>query len=1302
MKGRFFSREKGKNELDGGEPKLESGTGSDADISLAIPGPQQPLPGVGVTDLFWFATRREIFMDCIGIIAAVAAGAAQPLMSLFFGNLTNSLVNFGIVANAVHFDVHNEALIAAADDFRATAALDASYITYIGLASFICTYTYMFIWTYTGQVMAKRVRETYLRAVLRQDIAFFDNVGPGEIATRIQTDTHLLQQGTSEKVALVFNYSGAFFSGFALAYARSWRLALALSSILPCMIITGGILGKFLTAYKQLGRTAIAEGGSLAEEVISTIRTAHAFGTQTKLSQLYDGRVHNSLVADAKAAVWQGCGLATFFFIIYSGYALSFSFGATLILQGNASIGAVITVFSAIFVGSTSLTLMAPTLQAITHARGAAAKLYETIERIPSIDSASPDGLKPENVSGLIEFDHVQFNYPSRPSVPVIKDITISFEAGKTTAIVGASGSGKSTIVSLVERFYDPTSGAVKLDGRDVKDLNIKWLRSQIGLVSQEPTLFSTTIEGNVAYGLIGTQWETASQEEKRNLVKAACIKANADGFISNLPDGYQTKVGEQGFLLSGGQKQRVAIARAIVSNPRILLLDEATSALDTQSEGVVQDALDKATAGRTTITIAHRLSTIKLADRIYVMGAGAVLEEGTHDQLLARQDSAYAELVKAQQLREEQETVGDSIYHGEEAQDDISGIHQATREEVPLSLHETGSRSVASEILGKRQVDNDKQHMRSIPHLFSRIGNLNRDTWPRYLVGSACAIVAGMIYPVYSIVYGMTLNAFQTTDHHGLRVAVDRDALWIFLIAIVAAVSMGCQNYLFSSAAAKLTYTVRSLSFKAIIRQDIEFFDEEKNTTGSLISGLSDNPQKVDGLAGITLGQIIQSTACLVGGCIIGLAYGWKLALVGIACIPFIVTTGFIHLHVVVLKDERNKNAHESSAHLACEAAGAIRTVASLTREDDCCTIYSESLLKPLRDSKKTAIWSNLLFSLSQAMVFFAVSLVFWYGSRLVASTEYNIQQFFICLNNTIFGALQAGNIFAFIPDMSSARSAANNIIDLLDSIPEIDAAQSEGKKTDNVQGHVRFEDLHFRYPTRPGIRVLRGLNLDVKPGTYIALVGASGSGKSTIIQLAERFYDPLAGHIYLDGQLISEFNVQEYRKNISLVSQEPTLYAGTIRFNILLGAIIPADAVTQEDLEAACRDANILEFIQSLPDGFDTEVGGKGSQLSGGQKQRIAIARALIRNPKVLLLDEATSALDSNSERVVQEALDKAARGRTTIAIAHRLSTIQNADCIYFIKDGKVSEAGTHNELLALRGGYYEYVQLQALGKK
>ena len=377
---------------------------------------------------------------------------------------------------------------------------------------------------------------------------------------------------------------------------------------------------------------------------------------------------------------------------------------------------------------------------AITQGRGAAAKLFATIERIPVIDSSDPGGLKPDKAVGEITLEDVEFNYPSRPDVPIVKGINITFTAGETAALVGASGSGKSTIISLIERFYDPLRGSVKLDGVDIRDLNTKWLRSQIGLVSQEPTLFSTTIKGNVAHGLVNTPYDHLSEEEKFKLIKEACIKANADGFISNLPDGYDTMVGERGFLLSGGQKQRIAIARAIVSDPRILLLDEATSALDTQSEGIVQDALDKAAAGRTTITIAHRLSTIKDADCIYVMGEGLVLEKGTHAELLADEQSVYSRLVNAQKLRETKEVEDGNSTRAVSVEVDMEKVAE---KEVSLARKDT-IRSITSDPAQKRNderkqdVDEDKY---SIPYLFMRIGLLNREGLWRYAVGSVFAI---------------------------------------------------------------------------------------------------------------------------------------------------------------------------------------------------------------------------------------------------------------------------------------------------------------------------------------------------------------------------------------------------------------------------------------------------------------------------------------------------------------------------------------------------------------------------------
>ncbi|KAL9710959.1 hypothetical protein Ac2012v2_005499 [Leucoagaricus gongylophorus] len=1228
---------------------------------------------VAFLELFRFLTKREIVINVIGIIAAAAAGAAQPLMALLFGNLTQDFVAFQTILND---PARQDDIPAAADAFRHNAALNASYLTYIGVGMLACTYTYMSGWVYTGEVNAKRLREHYLRAVLRQDVAYFDKVGAGEVATRIQTDTRASHP------------------------ARSWRLALAMSSILPCIAITGAAMNKFVSKYMQLSLKYVAEAGSIAEEVISTVRTAQAFGTQAILSSLYDTFINDSLQVDMKAAIWHGFGMGTFFFVVYSAYALAFSFGTTLINHGWANAGEVINGVMSILIGSFSLALLAPEMQAISHARGAAAKLYATIDRVPDIDSANPDGLQLENVYGEISLEDIKFHYPSRPNVPIVKGLNLTFKAGKTAALVGASGSGKSTIISLIERFYDPTEGTVKLDGVDLKELNLKWLRSQIGLVSQEPTLFATTIAGNVAHGLIGTRHEHASEEQKFALIKEACVKANADSFISKLPNGYQTMVGERGFLLSGGQKQRVAIARAIVSDPRILLLDEATSALDTQSEGIVQDALDKAAAGRTTITIAHRLSTIKDADVIYVMGEGLVLESGSHHELLDA-EGAYAALVQAQKLREAKETVTDQAEDAESAKD----LDKAIREEVPLGRKNTG-RSLASELVEQKRIVAEANEVKvsySLFYLFKRMGFIMKDHWHKYLVGSIAACASGMVYPAFGIVFAKGINSFSQIDSHERRFQGDRNALWLFLIAIISIVIVSAQNYYFASTAAALTARLRKLSFRAILRQDIEFFDKDENSTGALTSSLSNDPQKINGLAGITLGAIIQAIATVVSGSILGLVFIWKLGLVAMACLPLILSTGYIRLQVVVLKDQKNKKAHEESAQMACEAAGAIRTVASLTREEDCLKLYSSSLELPLKRSMHNAVWSNLLYSFSQATTFFVVSLVFWFGSRLVANQESSTFQFFVGLMSATFGAAQAGSVFSFVPDISSAKSAATDVLKLLDSVPEIDAESSEGKILSDkaVQGHVKFENVHFRYPTRPGVRVLRDLTLEVEPGTYVALVGASGCGKSTTIQLIERFYDPLAGSVLLDGENITEFNIQSYRKHIALVSQEPTLYAGTIRFNVLLGAVKPAEEVTQEEIENACRDANILEFIKSLPDGFETEVGGKGSQLSGGQKQRIAIARALLRNPKVLLLDEATSALDSNSEKVVQAALDQAAKGRTTIAIAHRLSTIQNADRIYFIKEGCVSESGTHDQLLAKRGDYYEYVQMQALSR-
>ncbi|CAO1635906.1 unnamed protein product [Parajaminaea phylloscopi] len=1257
-------------------------------------------------DLFVrFASKWDILFNLVGLVAAAAAGAAQPLMTIVFGNLTSSFLQYSYSLTQAP-EVQQRAKTTLKDAVGA----DALLLVYIMIAMFASTYIYSATWVYTGEEVTRRIREAFLAATLRQDIAYFDKEGAGSITTRLQSDTHLIQEGISDKVPMSVMFIATFVTGFIVAYVKSWKLALALSSIIPCIILAGAAMNVFVTRWHQLELEYVAHGGSLAEEALSTVRTAKAFGAEHRLVELYDESNKLTTKQGNRKALAQGVGLGVFFFVIYSGYALAFYFGSKLIASGEIAPGVVINVIFSILIGAFSMAMLAPNLQALSFAFASAGKIVSTIDRVPSIDSCSPEGERPESCNGHLELRHVDFRYPARKNIQVLFDFSLDIPSGKTTALVGASGSGKSTIVGLIERFYDPEAGEVLLDGRDVRDLNVTWLRSNISLVSQEPTLFACSIRENILHGLINRASQDLSEEKKEEMVIEAAKTANAHTFITQLPDGYNTLVGERGFLMSGGQKQRIAIARAVIGNPRILLLDEATSALDTQSEAIVQDALNNAAQGRTTITIAHRLSTIREADNIVVMGKGEILEQGSHNALLAA-GGAYASLVDSQKIQAAEDA--ENLYN-QSGEIDTAEVEKQVKAEMPAGLEQTQSRkSVASMVLGRKADEEAQRKERRLSALTClwRLMLINKEyIWSLYFPAFICSVASGAVYPAFAILMGKALQDYSVCSSPTVMECVqpqrsemrhhsNMNSLYMFVIAILASTAIMVQTGFLMYAASTLMEKLRRMVLRAYLRADCAFFDQDNVSSGSLTNSLADNAQKINGLVGVTLGTILQSIATLVVGFVIALSFGWKLALVCIACTPLTLSAGFVRLKLVVLKDAKIKKAHEGSAHRACEAAASIRTVQSLTREIDCLEIYKKELVEPGLIAKRAAFLSNVLYALSQALSFGVIALGFWYGSTLLIDGEYDSKQFFTILTAVVFGSIQAGNVFNFVPDISNFTNAANDMLSVLDNRPDIDSESPDGSKVREVEGNIRFEGVHFRYPTRPTVRVLRGLNLDIKAGSYVALVGASGCGKSTTIQLIERFYDVLGGSIKIDGRDIRDLNLKSLRKHIALVSQEPTLYDGTIAWNLALGAFEDSNKVTLNDMRRACSQANILDFIESLPDEFETNVGGKGTQLSGGQKQRIAIARALIRDPQILLLDEATSALDSTSEKVVQQALDSAAKGRTTIAIAHRLSTISKADQIFCLKDGVVSETGTHSSLMALNGLYAELVRLQDL---
>lgn len=825
------------------------------------------------------------------------------------------------------------------------------------------------------------------------------------------------------------------------------------------------------------------------------------------------------------------------------------------------------------------------------------------------------------------------------------------------------------------------------------------------------PNWTSTTIYGNIRYGLIGTEYEKLPDAEQKELIEKAAKMANAHDFVSGLPEGYETNVGERGFLLSGGQKQRIAIARAMVSDPKILLLDEATSALDTKSEGVVQAALDVAAQGRTTIVIAHRLSTIKTADNIVVMSEGRIVEQGTHDELLERK-SAYYNLVEAQRIsaaKEEREAEKDAELDEVEVQlekaissneNEYGDMDPDDEKKVGDKLDRTTTGKSASSVALQNK-RNQAASKYSLWTLIKVVGSFNKPELFTMIFGLFWSVIAGGGNPTQAVFFAKSIVALSLPPsmYGKLRHDANFWSLMYLMLALTQILAFSSQGVAFAYCSERLVHRARDRAFRNMLRQDITFFDREENSAGALTSFLSTETTHLAGMSGSTLGTLIVVTTTLVAAISLSCGIGWKLALVCTATIPILLGCGFYRFWMLAAFQERAKKAYESSASYACEATAAIRTVASLTREEDVWEHYHQSLVAQCQKSFRSVLKSSSLYAASQSFMFLCVALGFWYGGTLIANREYNMLQFFLCFSAVIFGAQSAGSIFSFAPDMGKAKHAAHELKTLFDRKPDIDTWSPDGEIVEHIEGNIEFRDVHFRYPTRPEQPVLRGLNLTVKPGQYVALVGASGCGKSTTVALLERFYDPLAGGVFVDGKEISRLNVNHYRSFLALVSQEPTLYQGSIRENILLGA--DKDDVPEEAVVQACKDANIYDFIVSLPDGFSTIVGSKGSMLSGGQKQRVAIARALLRDPKILLLDEATSALDSESEKVVQAALDAAAQGRTTIAVAHRLSTIQKADMIYVFDQGRIVEHGTHAELMRVGGKYFELVNLQSLGK-